>query len=152
MPINLLKTDPAIAMPSAEIAMPSAKFDVLVADWCRLEAHAIFGRCQASEPGIRLSRFWSPTTNAAHAGEARRKVVESELLSHGNTISGEMPGIWCNIWCKGIKSQGRCMLSEVTGSTDAEIKERAEALATCRAILAAIQAKHKQAEAGGDDD
>jgi len=83
-------------------------------------------------------RYWSPSTTAAHAGEARRKAGEwlLDTLAEGERLVG----IQCVI--RGGYS-GECMFREVTGDTDEEIRAKAEALATSRAIAAAIKGKEE---------
>ncbi len=143
---DLLKIDPATAMPSAEL-------DTLIAKWMG------WGRCEMIDGLLRrvvnawdcggkrkfAVHHWSPTTNAAHAGEARRRAGRSKL-DHSATfnVTGS---------CRCYISVGSACVGQSVGyhevaGTDDEIHERAEALATCRAILAAIQARHKQAEMG----
>ena len=73
---------------------------------------------------------WSPSTNAAHAGEVRRKAVSWSLsLRYGHETVIEC-------W---IETQRQfCELRETNGD-----KAKADALAICRAIVAALQAAEK---------
>ena len=78
---------------------------------------------------------WGPSTNPAHAGEARRKVSTWHLTGVGDSL------VACTIVVDGQPFRGHCECSEVTGNTPEEIKGRAEALAICRAIDKAMKAK-----------
>ena len=153
---DLLTIDPATAMPSAELNA------LIATEWIEwyLDSTSLYW---TRGGGMHVEKaYWSPTTNAAHAGEARRHCdkwafdpisvfgtygigTQSEAWHEGSAIVGYT----MHVFRAGKVFTGTCLFSEVTGSTDDERKERAEALATCRAILAAIQARHKQAEKGG---
>ena len=86
----------------------------------------------------------SPTysTNADSAGQARRRADDWRMRVNYGPGQQEL-GIELTIWWTGGYAAGFCAFSEVTGSTENETKELAEALAICRAILALIQAKRK---------
>ncbi len=153
MSTDLPKIDPATEMPLAEL-------DALIAGpaWMGWEPVIEFGRIVRwlTDTGNRsvsrgIPSGWHPTTNAAHAGEARRRADDYTLETVWKRKSKSRPfvqGIQASIYLRGYgRFSAQAMPWEVTGSTDDEIKERAEALATCRAILAAIQAIHKQADA-----
>lgn len=135
MPTDLLKIDPATAMPSVELdALIATEWMEWKAGWCALLR--VWNNGDDCSDWAHAVNQWSPTTNAAHAGEARRRVDSAMLDNMASGIAS------CTI--NGEYYQ-RCSSSEVTG-TDDEIKEHTEALATCRAILAAIQARHRQAK------
>jgi|GEM_PF-6957202 len=143
MNINLLTADPATVKASAEL-------DALIAgpDWMNYGARLVresvssnlgVGYCDRCVVG---NRQWSPSTNAAHAGEARRV---ADLWTLSLLRVGEHSRIVCGLSKDGVYGEGHCDLAEVYGD-----KKLAEALATCRAILAAVQAKHKQENEHGN--
>ena len=79
-----------------------------------------------------IHRDWSPSTNPAHAGEARRK-ADASSLSHSGVAAkcvliGDHAGRGDAFW--------ECGYSETNGD-----KGKAEALATCRAIVAGLKAE-----------
>lgn len=76
---------------------------------------------------------WQPTTNAAHAGEARRRAKWSRLTIHDDRVA-------CNI-------DNRTEWAKFVETADApDPKAAAEALATCRAIEAVLRAREKGGE------
>ena len=87
---------------------------------------------------------WHPSTNPAHSGEARRKADDWTLALVCCVVSGKgyQLGILCSLWSgeESVCYDGFCVFSETNGN-----KGEAEALATCRAIAAAM----KEAEAMG---
>ena len=82
-----------------------------------------------------LLGWWSPSTNPAHAGEARRKAG----------VSGVRHDILGGYCCVAIHTyySAVCFYADTNGH-----KGKAEALATCRAIVVALQAADA-AEKGG---
>lgn len=83
-------------------------------------------------------RPFQPTTNAAHAGEARRR-ADWWGIGIGQQ-EGEL-GVECSIRVDGGTVYGFASLSETADAPDPEAA--AEALATARAIDAALKAKEK---------
>ena len=78
---------------------------------------------------------WSPSTNPAHAGEARREADLNGVKHHG----------LCTVKAFVVANSdldGHCDYSETNGD-----KGKAEALATCRAIVEALKANEA---AGGE--
>lgn len=135
--MNLMAIDVATLQPGLEL-------DALIAEkwmgWepcCPVETvlgwhDPVSGEYRSGTQGN--SSIWSPSTNPAHAGEARRKEGDWELFS--NPKDG-------NIMCRFHgRHEGFCSLSETNGD-----KGKAEALATCRAIVAVLKA----AEAAGGE-
>ncbi len=141
MPIDLLNMDSATAMPSVEL-------NAAVAEWCEpkptYSGAVPVDAIQYSPDGWWYWKWapdgksaWAPnkapSTNAAHAGEARRR-ADGSYLDH-------LPkGQKCCAYIEG-HAPFYCKYSETNGD-----KGRAEALAICRAILSAIQAKEKNRE------
>ncbi len=86
----------------------------------------------------RSSDQWKPSTNPAHAGEARRKAESWDLHTFNcpkpTTVSCSLlvSGEW---QVSGGGSVGWCKYTETNGD-----KGRAEALATCRAIVDMLKA------------
>ena len=84
---------------------------------------------------VRELQDWFPSTNPAHAGEARRKAADATVrhsLAEGGCfidLSVEIAGVLTHGFC------GACYYSETNGD-----KGKAEALATCRAIVAVTKA------------
>ena len=121
--------------------LPGPKTDARIAEeWMGWERNGNWW----CKDGLRLYQarphyagYWSPSTNPAHAGEARRK-AEGSYLDH-------LPSGTCSAYIDGGEHV-RCSYSEVTGDTKKEIKGRAEALAICRAIDEAMKAKEKNDE------
>ena len=84
---------------------------------------------------------WSPSTNPAHAGEARRKADNWDMETFfGGTSGNLVRGVRASI---DMGYYGKAYASEVTGGTKEEIIALVEALAICRAIGEAIKAKGK---------
>jgi hypothetical protein len=83
----------------------------------------------------RLAEDWQPSTNAAHAGEARRKADWWNLELTGTS---EEKGILCT-----IEDQGQKFFGCVWLDSDPDPEAAAEALAITRAIDAALTAKEK---------
>ncbi len=124
--IDLANCDPA-----AKEAGP--EFDVLVAvkrmGWPPYSALNKV-RCVAGAYAIGADgEPFSPSTNPAHAGEARRKAGWSN-------VHHENGGVVVVIGIDGRTGHGSCAYSETNGD-----KGEAEALATCRAIAAAMKAE-----------
>lgn len=127
----------------------SAELDALIAEkwmeWSAVCSSGVLLGWHDSEGEYRShmkgnARQWSPSTNPAHAGEARREARAWTLWSFLGA-DGETAGFQCYVNVGGWKTfGGRCEISETNGD-----KGRAEALATTRAIVAALQA------ARGDD-
>lgn len=134
--MNLLDIDSATALPSPE--------------WDAVLAEKVMGwEWEPAPYGLRIGlapeqlqvgtwrtpvgfrNEWSPTTNPAHAGELRRMAEASDCY-HSPVIG---PGCFVHVdgFC------GKCLYSETNGD-----KDKAEALAICRAVTAAIQ------QEGGD--
>lgn len=83
--------------------------------------------------GLSWLKGWSPSTHPAHAGEARRvKKYVATLVSDG-------VGWRFSFYTEYGFFAGGCRISETNGD-----KGAAEALAICRAILAAMQAAEKR--------
>jgi len=123
--MKLADLDPATMMASAEL-------DALVAEWMgwRLEFFPI-ADCWCDDAGNRRHSVlhWSPSTNPADAGEARRKAKQSSIrFCFAQGFIAEIEGY-----------VSACMLHETDGHGG-----RAEALATSRALAAAIKAKGKK--------
>jgi hypothetical protein len=136
--MNLHDLDPATLMPSPEL-------DALIAkEWMGWECVPYYHRFVnvATDDGryykitdIESVDKWSPSTNPTHAGEARRKVARWELCVVRGGDRWEEPGIECRLYTGAGVGIGGAMLAE----TDGNVGE-AEALATFRAIVAALQA------------
>jgi hypothetical protein len=126
MSTDLMTCDPATAKAGAEL-------DALIAEkWMGWTPKMGPGGCAVREKGQLPGEFayWFPSTNPAHAGEARRKAADWTLFRFRE-------GIGCYIWDRvpGPAQHAACLFTETNGS-----EELAEALATCRAILAALKA------------
>ncbi len=129
--MNLHDLDSATLQPSAEL-------DALIAEkWMGWRRGPNIGgrhRCWHGADAVGVYRVseWSPSTNPAHAGEARRKARSSKIVHAHNGC--------------------RCVINEGEGATTVGYREtngdkgKAEALVTCRATIAALQAA--QAEGG----
>jgi hypothetical protein len=99
-----------------------------------------YPRCGCWEtPDGRRFLIWSPSTNPDHAGEARR-VADSWVLTDVETVR-HADGIVCHLLVGMAWHSGACSFAETDGD-----KDRAEALATCRAIAAAMQGQRKKLE------
>ena len=115
--MNLQDLDPNTLMPSPEL-------DALIAEkWMGWVSN------YRPEPGCVFPVCWS-LSNPAHAGEARRKADESEV-SH--SVSFGQSG--CFVTIEGHEG--------FAPWSDPDDKGPAEALATCRAIVAAMQAEER---------
>jgi len=68
---------------------------------------------------------WFPSTNPAHAGEARRKSKWCKIFAIDDRVAVTIEGSKCEV-----------LYSETNGD-----KDRAEALAICLAIVATLQAR-----------
>jgi hypothetical protein len=133
--MNLQDLDPATLM-------PSAVRDALIArEWMGWTRAA---NTRDMEPGEFVAEngnvwmwvadglvTWSPSTNPTHAGEARRKAF-SWGLHTDLAEEGSIDAITC--WLGDV--YGLCRVSETDGNVG-----KAEALATCRAIVAVLQAR-----------
>jgi len=139
--------DPSTIDPTTLPASP--ELDVLVAEWMgwqRVETipdllHDNQYQVCAVTGAISRSghRSWSPSTNAAHAGEARRKADKWEMwFGYANTGMG----IVCRVWRNGHSGIGRSNHSKINGMG------QAEALATVRAIAGVARAV-ETAKGGG---
>ena len=120
------------------------KTDALVAEWMGWERNGNWW----CKDGLRLyearpnyAGYWSPSTNHAHAGEARRKATVWTL---DITIGPDGPiGIECHLGLFEGRGTGRCQWGETNGD-----EGQAEALATCRAIVAAMKATEGEQSEG----
>lgn len=74
-------------------------------------------------------RAWSPSTNPTHASEARNHG------SHEWTLSAGAKAVSLRLNIDGCEYHGVCKFTETNGD-----KGQTEALATCRAIVAALKA------------
>jgi hypothetical protein len=148
MPIDLLTLDPTTLK-----AGPTT--DAMACGWCEPMPTGGYGAIMAVSRG----GWWrctgpewipnkQPSTNHAHAVEALLKARESEVRHRGDRVT---------VWilevdeCEapiGHSTTQRCRYDEVTGDTEEKIKGKALALATCRAIVAAMVAKEKARKAG----
>jgi len=138
MPIDP-KLDPALMKAGAEL-------DAMVAEWMGWEQSSSNQDCwiEVGTPPDFIHRhfyihygggepklngdavLWSPSTNPAHAGEARRKAISSEVI-HNTSIPDA-----CHVVI--VDATGGCHFGECSyAETDGD-KGLAEALAICRAI------------------
>lgn len=131
--IDLKTLDPATATGSPELV-------ALIAEkWMGWETRIQFGGCCVHIPGVRGfdSGPWSPFTNPAHAGEARRKADSWDIGAIPAYEDHECyPGIECLISRDGKHGYGACSFAEVNDD-----EGQAEALAAMRAILAVLKAR-----------
>lgn len=135
MMIDLATIDPATMQAGPE-------FDALIAvKWMGWHSWRGSPRWHDSMENLVASYSdWSPSTNPAHAGEARRK---ADTWTLDTTIGPGRPiGIECHFGLLEGDGSGGCLFSETNGD-----KGKAEALASTRAIAAAMQA----AEAGKEE-
>jgi len=118
----------------------SAELNALIAEWCEWELIGYNGDdaiWEDNEGTIVWNGPFRPSTNPAHAGEARRQACASQVhqegygavMVHIQTSVPPWPGA-------GSYYSGYCDCAETTGD-----KGKAEALATCRAIAAAAKAR-----------
>ena len=140
--IDLESVDPATLQPGSEL-------DTLIAEkWMGWRRGGECNRYWAPITGTHLdySRSisnWSPSTNPAHAGEARRKAEHWLIETYKwirYTDSAQGDAIRVELYPDEKKRfeeewSGDCQLSEINGD-----KGAAEALATCRAIVAKLKA------------
>ena len=115
--------------------------DALVAEWRGWKLVSSGNKWSAIQEywvapdGSRVAKNqWSPSTNPAHAGEARREADRCWVQSDALRYSVWLGGCWAHCW-----------LEEVNGD-----KCLAEALATTRAIAEVMKAK--AIEKGEDDE
>ena len=95
---------------------------------------------------------WSPSTNPAHAGEARRTADNWDMDTFcGGTSENLVQGVRASIDIDGKWYYGKAYASEVTaGGRKEEIIALVESLAICRACLAAMKAKADDSEVDED--
>jgi len=128
--LDLSTLDPATLPASAEL-------DALVAEWRGWKRGSNWYGTNVADGWIKGPRTmvfdWSPSTNPAHAGEARR---EAEYWEIERTPWVKSWGVYCRVYVDESWFTGSCGPEEVNGD-----KGRAEALATCRAIAAAMKAR-----------
>lgn len=119
--LDLRTIDPATVPASPEL-------DALIAEqWMRWNKATPKDSCWywTDTAGKRLhSHLWSPSTNPAHAGEARRKAEYSQVIHHNDRTHVQVDSHFVTVY-----------LTETNGD-----KGKAEALATCRAIVAVLKA------------
>jgi len=140
--MNLSEKDPATAMPSAELDARLAtevmgwRWDYTRAVWDTLPriVGGIYrprtsSELETGEHHLRLD--WSPSTNAAHAGELRRKANDWSLARGPG-------GVYALVRHEGAEGSSPVLFTETDGD-----KAAAEALAVCRAWLAALKARDK---------
>lgn len=129
-----LTIDPATVLASPEL-------DALIAEkWMGWKKEpnpdaTVFTTRWLSPEGCRLpleANNWSPSTNPAHGGEARRKKKLSRIYDNDENVGVLIEVGKCAGW-----GQVRC--HETNNDND---KGKAEALATCRAIVAALKANN----------
>lgn len=113
-----------------------AETDALISEWMGWEIETHDGKPPHVHPWGDRGRWrwlvdWSPSTDPAHAGEAMRKADWSSCIHVKHRVAA-------GVEFGGICYYGTCDYSEVTGDTEEEIKGKAQALATCRAIAAAM--------------
>lgn len=133
--IDLLTLDPATLQASPEL-------DALIAEkWMGWHKEPGFNPWFDKDSSFAHAGGWSSSTNPANAGEARRKAGRwrLELGMHVTPIAsdGWDLGIMCVLWPDGSGRgiSASCAFPETDGD-----KALAEALATTRAIVAAMQA------------
>ena len=135
--MNLLDLDPATLMPSAE-------YDVKIATewmrWQQINGGFYKGKWLMGDRSVHPSPNWSPTTNVEHAGEARRMADGWAITTTQGKVGSRYAtvGIYCELFVDGLHYHGRCRLEETNGDPGL-----AEALATSRAIWAAMGAREK---------
>jgi len=89
---------------------------------------------------------WNPSGNVIHAGEARWKAAYSDLThTRGCKIGNLAPECIAAVELNKTLYVEACTLPEVDGD-----KAKAEALATSRAIVKALQGINEAAQAEGD--
>ncbi len=140
--MNLLHDlDPATLQPLAELdALIAEKWMGWIWDTGQGVGHRT-GWVVELKAGNLGRKNWSPFTNPAHAGEARRKAFSWRLQLQYS--ENDELGIGCRLWADpDTFYDGFCLLGKTNGD-----KAAAEALATCRVIVAMLQA----AEAAGGE-
>lgn len=129
---------------------PGPAGDARVAEWCEPKPTSIQPVGCIYGPVVSPDGWWicveqewrpnkQPTTNAAHAGEARRR-ADCSAVNNGSARS------LCEVYVYDSHGSlqryaGHCKYSETADAPDP--KAAAEALATCRAIDAALKARER---------
>ncbi len=113
-----------------ETVLASPELDALIAEKWMGWTRSSHGDYWLTGEDVRTAYTFEPSTNPAHAGEARRKAKWFSV--EASPLDGEPLGITC--WIN-RQSSGGCWYDETNGD-----KGKAEALATCRAIVEALKA------------
>lgn len=120
---DLTTVDPATVKADVEL-------DALIAEkWMGWTSDGLFWR---TDQDVREKTDWSPSTSLAHSGEALMEANSSNVHHYiGGPVVVEI--LTTDHWVDVFHYRGQCEYHETNGN-----KGEAQALATCRAITAAI--------------